>query len=75
MVLTVVTLIAFAGNSLLCRLALVGPAIDPVTFTTLRIASGAFVLLPFLVRRSEAVELQRGSWGAGVALFVYAIAF
>mgnify|MGYP006953472220 CR=1 FL=1 len=44
----VATLVAFAANSVLCRLALHGEAVDPLTFTALRLASGALVLLPFL---------------------------
>ena len=47
-ILTLFTLIAFAGNSLLCRMALEPGTIDPVSFTTVRIACGTLVLLPFL---------------------------
>ena len=36
---------AFAANSVLCRLALVGRHIDPMTFSLIRVASGAVVLL------------------------------
>jgi len=76
--LTLVTLTAFAGNSVLCRLALRTDAIDPISFTALRLASGAVVLLPFSrswgARRAEGAE---GSWDAraAAALFVYALAF
>ncbi|EPJ7090722.1 EamA family transporter, partial [Citrobacter amalonaticus] len=41
---------AFAANSVLCRIALKNEHIDPVTFTNLRLASGAIVLLPMLAR-------------------------
>ena len=38
-------MLAFAANSILCRLALLGGHIDPLSF---RLASGALVLSPFL---------------------------
>lgn len=41
-------MLAFAANSILCRLALQGGHIDPLSFSSLRLASGAFVLSPFL---------------------------
>ena len=68
--LTAVTLLAFAGNSLLCRAALRDGAIDPLSFTALRLASGALVLLP-LLRRPGAPWSPR----AGLALVGYAVAF
>src|SRR3990172_372649 len=45
-ILTAFTLVAFAANSLLCRMALGGSLIDPVSFTTLRLVSGAIILVP-----------------------------
>ena len=81
-ILTAVTLIAFAANSLLCRPALGGELIDPVSFTTLRLVSGAIILLPISrlagespAPRGQGRQERHGSWGSGVALFVYAIAF
>lgn len=82
-ILTALTLVAFAANSLLCRMALGEDLIDPVTFTTLRLASGAIILVPIskLVAESppagHGLEKQdlRGSWSSGLALFVYAAAF
>ena len=41
LVLTALAMTAFAGNSLLCRLALKDPAIDAASFTTVRLLSGA----------------------------------
>jgi tRNA A37 threonylcarbamoyladenosine modification protein TsaB len=40
---TAVAMLAFAGNSLLCRLALGGTQIGPGSFTAIRIAAGALV--------------------------------
>ena len=76
-VLTAFTLVAFAANSLLCRMALGGELVDPVSFTTLRLVSGALFLVPISRLAGEAVrsEKSHGSWGSGLALFAYAIAF
>lgn len=74
--LIVLALLAFAANSLLCRLALRGGAIDAASFTTLRIVAGALVLL--LIARWRACAAPRahaGSWGSAAALFGYAAAF
>lgn len=74
MLLTAVALLAFAGNSILCRLALRDGAIDPCTFTAWRLLAGAVVLAPLLRRRSTHAP-TRWQPVAGLALFVYAIAF
>ena len=67
-------MIAFAANSVLCRLALAQDAIDPASFTLVRIASGTAMLWLILTfsQRNRAV---RGSWRAAMALFGYAAAF
>ncbi|TNC88782.1 MAG: EamA family transporter, partial [Thalassolituus sp.] len=44
-VLTLVALVAFAGNSVLCRIALKDQTIDPASFTFIRIAGGAVFLV------------------------------
>jgi len=76
--LTAVTLCAFAGNSLLCRLALAPPAapasIDALSFTALRIASGAAVLL-LLTRPWRAASGARWSPRSALALAAYAVCF
>jgi drug/metabolite transporter (DMT)-like permease len=73
---TAIAMVAFASNSILCRLALGGETIDPVGFTTIRLGAGAITLLAIAVaggrRRSRA---QRGSWMSALALFGYAIGF
>ena len=45
LLLTAFTMMAFAANSLLCRMALGGGLIDPISFTTLRLVSGALALV------------------------------
>lgn len=72
--LTSLALLAFAGNSLLCRLALKHTAIDPVSFTTLRLVSGALALFVILRLRAPASP-ARGDWPSALALFLYALAF
>ena len=72
--LTLLAMTAFAGNSLLCRVALKHTAIDPASFTSIRIASGAIALWLIVQLRSGPRELP-GSWPSALALFVYAAAF
>ena len=72
--LTMLTMLAFAGNSLLCRAALRDTGIDAASFTTLRLVSGALVLW-LLTLRSRGVRERGGNWGSAAALFVYAAAF
>ena len=75
--LTALTMVAFAANSLLCRMALGGPLVDPVSFTTIRLLGGAVALVALsrLVVGSEVSQTTKGSWGSGFALFAYAGAF
>ena len=78
--LTGIALLAFAGNSLLCRAALRHTAIDAATFTSVRLVSGA-LMLAILVgwrsrhQRAGAGWLQAGDWVSALALFVYAAGF
>ncbi len=73
--LTVVALVAFAANSLLCRAALAGGFSDATTFTTLRLIGGA-VALGLLVRaRGVPRARSGGGWLSATALFVYAVTF
>ena len=67
-------MIAFAGNSLLCRLALRQTNIDAGTFTVVRIVSGAIALWLIIISRKGRFRRQ-GSWSSAVALFSYAAAF
>jgi drug/metabolite transporter (DMT)-like permease len=74
--ITAFTLIAFAANSLLCRMALGGKLIDPVSFTAIRLVSGAAALVLLAAWRSSSrVARTGGSWGSGLALFAYALGF
>lgn len=74
LILTVLAMLAFAGNSLLCRMALRDTAIDPATFTLVRLLSGA-VALWLIVRMWTGMRVQAGSWLSALALFAYAAGF
>jgi drug/metabolite transporter (DMT)-like permease len=75
-VYTALALFAFAANSVLCRIALSEAAIDAASFTTIRLVSGALVLLLLAkttVRNS--IREQRGNWASAFMLFLYAVTF
>jgi drug/metabolite transporter (DMT)-like permease len=74
MVLTTLAMLAFAGNSLLCRIALRETTIDPASFTLIRLISGA-LMLALIVRISRRRREARGDNRSALALFVYAAAF
>lgn len=71
---TVLAMLAFAANSLLCRLALKHSAIDPASFTGLRLVSGA-VALALIVRGRRLPHAAQGDWLSAAALFIYAACF
>ncbi len=66
--LTTLALIAFAGNSLLCRMALKHTAIDAASFTSVRLASGALVLGALVALRQPGRPWQAGDWPSALAL-------
>jgi drug/metabolite transporter (DMT)-like permease len=71
---TMLAMLAFAGNSLLCRIALSRTTIDAAVFTLIRIAAGALVL--GLIARWRGIDRPgTGNWVSAIALFVYAAGF
>jgi drug/metabolite transporter (DMT)-like permease len=66
-------LVGFAANSLLCRTALGPGRIDAASFSGVRLASGALVLL--VLSRRSGRRGQAGSWTSALALFAYAACF
>jgi drug/metabolite transporter (DMT)-like permease len=73
---TALALIAFAANSILCRLALGEESIDASGFTIIRLVSGIVVLLLILsVKNRKDKATSFGSWSAASMLFLYAAAF
>ena len=89
LLLTTLALLAFAANSVLCRLALSDqqgpPSIDAASFTLIRLTAGAITLWLILGWRSSRqrrrgagaarTAIANGSWSAAALLFVYAICF
>ena len=72
--LTLLAMIAFASNSLLCRAALKETSIDAASFTFVRIFSGAAALWLILTTRRTTSQ-SSGNWISALALFAYAAAF
>ena len=76
--LTLIAMIAFAANSLLCRWALKETATDAVSFTALRMLSGAIVL--WIIYKSKNYlhspsNQVTANWFSAFVLFIYAITF
>ncbi len=72
--LTILVMFAFAGNSLLCRLALSNTDIDAASFTSFRLISGALMLW-LIARARNGNQSGEGNWLSALALFVYAAGF
>ena len=73
-ILTLLAMIAFASNSLLCRAALRDTRIDAATFTFVRIFSGA-VALWLILKLQRSTSAGGGNWISALTLFIYAAAF
>ena len=73
--LTAVALVAFAANSVLCRLALREPVIDAASFTAIRVLSGAAMLLAVTAPAAQRQTTFAGSWTTAGLLAVYAVPF
>ncbi len=76
--LTALAMLAFAANSLLCRLALKPGLLDPASCISLRLASGALMLWLLLRVRAPGGGMawrRSGDWISALALFAYAAAF
>ncbi|CDS54175.1 Permease of the drug/metabolite transporter (DMT) superfamily [Polaromonas sp. CG9_12] len=75
--LTAGAMAAFAGNSLLCRMALKETGIDAASFTAIRLVSGALVLWAVArsTRSTRGAQAGKGNWLSALALFSYAACF
>jgi drug/metabolite transporter (DMT)-like permease len=73
-ILTVTAMLAFAANSILCRMALQGDLIDAATFTLIRLVSGTGALLVIVFSQKEKAKLTR-HWPSALLLFIYMAAF
>ena len=67
-------MLAFASNSLLCRVALKDTTIDAASFTAIRLASGALILV-VLLRLRGMRPTTGGSWPMAAMLAAYAAFF
>jgi drug/metabolite transporter (DMT)-like permease len=73
---TAFALIAFAFNSILCRMALGGGEADAASFTAIRLASGALTLaILVLTFQNKKNVAAAGNWGSAFFLFAYAVCF
>ena len=82
--LVTVAMVAFAANSLLCRMALANTDIDPASFTALRLISGALALTLLSLFSLRKVSGDSSLWVnlksnatflGGASLFLYALCF
>ena len=73
--LTVLAIVAFAGNSILCRAALGNQAIDAASFSTLRLLSGSIALWLLHTWRPRTLARRRARWSSAALLFLYAVPF
>jgi drug/metabolite transporter (DMT)-like permease len=67
--------VAFAANSVLCRLALHQATIDAATFSTIRLTAGAVTLLLVTAWMRRGASHVEGSWISAGMLFLYAVPF
>jgi len=84
-ILTFLAMIFFAGNSILCRLALKHTSIDPTSFTSIRLMSGTIMLniliyfrrklVPIITVHSTSNTSWTTGWLSAFALFIYALGF
>ena len=76
LLLTLLAMLAFAANSILCRMALGGQLIDAASFTAIRLLSGSILLVIILVLRGSSIRKSFSfDIKASIALFLYAICF
>ncbi len=74
-VFTLISLAGFAGNSLLCRIALKETGIDAASFTAIRLASGALALWLIVLWRGRGRTGAAPDWRGAAALLAYAVCF
>ena len=73
--LTAAAMLAFAANSLLCRLALQQGLIDPASFASIRLVAGAITLAVIVRLRSDRPAPAHADWLAAAMLFAYVAFF
>ena len=73
--LTAIAMIAFAANSLLCRMALGDGAVDAASFATIRVAAGAFILTLIVLPEWRSRGRDKTDFVAVAMLFLYMVFF
>lgn len=73
--LTLLAMVAFAANSLLCRLALGEGLIDAASFTMVRMVSGALTLFLFVLPHWRSAGRAQADWRSAAFLFAYMACF
>lgn len=73
--ITALAMVAFAANSVLCRLALGAHLIDAASFATVRVVAGAIVLAAIMVPRWRGRTRAPADWRMVVMLFGYMVFF
>jgi drug/metabolite transporter (DMT)-like permease len=68
-------MVAFAANSVLCRMSLGQELIDPTSFTTVRVASGALCLAVIIFLRDKKLQLGAPRGLSVLSLFAYMVSF
>jgi len=72
--LTAAAMVAFAANSVLCRLALGAGLIDAASFASIRTVSGAVILGVILALRAGKMR-AKPNWRSVVTLYLYMVFF
>jgi drug/metabolite transporter (DMT)-like permease len=83
---TLIAIVAFSANAIICRWTLDNDFIDPVSFTSFRLGAGAamlFIVMALSTRqqahnnkiKATMIPSQKGDWKASIYLFIYALAF
>jgi drug/metabolite transporter (DMT)-like permease len=73
--LTALAMLAFAANSVLCRLALGQQLIDPASFAAVRVFTAAATLVAIVLPRWRARGRSGGNWRSAGVLFAYLVSF
>ncbi len=73
LILTVIAMLAFAANTLLCRLAMAQQLIDAASFTSVRAISGAAMLGLIVLAQQPTADGNAGDWRSALALFAYMV--
>jgi len=73
--ITALAMVAFAANSVLCRLALGAHLIDAASFATVRVVAGALVLAALMAPRWRGRRRATADWRMVFMLFGYMVFF